>query len=390
MSYRWEKLIILLLCKTDGMRNIQILLKQHSLALLLLFCGFDAFSACPPSWNSNNTVTVGDSPCVVNGNQQFFNLLNARTLTIANGASLTINGNFQVWDNVVVNGTLTVSGTLSVAATASLNIASTGTVNATNFTNGGAFTGTAIVNGILNVSGTFTNNGTGTIQGSGILNANVTDNGASTFSGTYNGTCTGNCDGVLPVTYLSFKGTKSDVDNCLLEWSTASEVVNMGFFVEKLDISAIRAEERQDTQFKVIGFVEGNGTTVKTHYYQFVDEDCGEEVYYRLRQVDYDGTEELSHVVSITSARQNKFDAFTVYPNPSNGDVRIGGIGSGNDYFQFRLYDIAGHLLMVNTAMSLEHLSNLVSEALRDQPPGILLLSVSDGKSSHSTRIIKQ
>ncbi len=105
---------------------------------------------------------------------------------------------------------------------------------------------------------------------------------------------------VLPVELLDFTGTPS-VSGNLLTWTTANEVNNKGFQVERL---------MESGQWIMLGFVNAKA---KAATYDFVDNTPFSTSYYRLRQIDNDGKETLSKVVSVSLKSSNKLK---VYPNP--------------------------------------------------------------------------
>ena len=92
-----------------------------------------------------------------------------------------------------------------------------------------------------------------------------------------------------------------------LDWSTATEKQNSGFEVQ-------RTQGVDD--FKTIGWIEGNGTTISQHDYIFRDYDVKPNVvyYYRLHQIDYNGESAYSPVVS--SQLKGRFINASVFPNP--------------------------------------------------------------------------
>ena len=114
-------------------------------------------------------------------------------------------------------------------------------------------------------------------------------------------------EGVLPVDLIKFNAAVK-TDKVLLEWQTASEIDNDYFSIERsFDLRS----------YTEIAKIDGEGTTEQTQNYSFTDTDApvGRPVFYRLKQVDFDGAFEYSLIekVSIeqTNARINK-----VYPNP--------------------------------------------------------------------------
>ncbi len=121
---------------------------------------------------------------------------------------------------------------------------------------------------------------------------------------------------LLPVTWQSVEARKNGeiVD---LNWSTESESNNDYFEVERSD--------DQGTSWYTIGQVAGNGTTQAVSEYIYTDRIAliSSTTYYRLRQVDFDGSSDYSPIVSVTT--DSPIAEVTVYPNPTT------------DYFTVRL-----------------------------------------------------
>ncbi|MFD2248386.1 SGNH/GDSL hydrolase family protein [Pontibacter ruber] len=94
----------------------------------------------------------------------------------------------------------------------------------------------------------------------------------------------------LPVELFDFKGivAKSGIQ---LHWKTASETNNAHFNIE-------RSEDGKN--FKVIGKVNGSGNSNTTLAYTFTDKSAHTgTLYYRLKQVDFDGQYETSNVIAV-------------------------------------------------------------------------------------------
>ncbi len=139
----------------------------------------------------------------------------------------------------------------------------------------------------------------------------------------------------LPIELLFLNAT-SNFENIELNWATASELNNDHFELEK---------STDGHGFQKIGTVKGNGTTNETLYYKFTDSSPFSGInYYRLKQVDYDGTFEYSKVVSVEQYLDLE-NAFELFPNPASKDnvtVRVLDPDLGN--FQLQLYDTYGRL----------------------------------------------
>ena len=114
----------------------------------------------------------------------------------------------------------------------------------------------------------------------------------------------------VPVELISFYSETIN-NKVILSWLTASEINNKGFEVEK--------SESDSQVWQRIGFVHGNGTTTEEHSYTFVDFTNEPGYYfYRLKQVDYDGSFEYSKIVCVIIERPSVFLLLQNYPNPFN------------------------------------------------------------------------
>lgn len=122
----------------------------------------------------------------------------------------------------------------------------------------------------------------------------------------------------LPVTWIYFTGETVDAVH-RLSWATASEIDNESFELER----SIDAKN-----WSVIGTIEGAGQSTSTNFYEYDDRNAPfGRVYYRVKQVDFDGKFEYANNVvtlSRTLADDGKKFDFILYPNPTiNKRVRI-------------------------------------------------------------------
>jgi len=132
-------------------------------------------------------------------------------------------------------------------------------------------------------------------------------------------------DTFVPIQLASFHAFVFGGDAVLLEWTTLSEINNYGFFLER------RCEEEPSFSEIPNGFVPGHGTTLEPQYYRFMDESVPAGTWwYRLKQVDLDGTIYLTDPVSVqllTNVGELTIEAFSLhqnYPNPFNPTTEIG------------------------------------------------------------------
>ncbi|MDY0080920.1 MAG: T9SS type A sorting domain-containing protein [Ignavibacteriaceae bacterium] len=119
----------------------------------------------------------------------------------------------------------------------------------------------------------------------------------------------------VPAELVSFTA-RTTGNTVKLEWGTASEKNNHGFYVEKSSDGAT---------FTQVGFVTGKGTTSEYTTYNFTEENVANGMYfYRLRQMDYDGTCEYSSVIEAdVDFNPNTFMLSQNYPNPFNPSTVI-------------------------------------------------------------------
>ncbi|MGI4862779.1 MAG: T9SS type A sorting domain-containing protein [Janthinobacterium lividum] len=115
----------------------------------------------------------------------------------------------------------------------------------------------------------------------------------------------------LPVVLTSFAVTRAaGAAAADVAWATASEQRSAYFLVE-------RTTDPQ-AGFTAIGKVAAAGTSTASHQYSLRDAAAPTRVtsYYRLRQVDIDGTETLSPVVALAASASGG-EGFALYPNPA-------------------------------------------------------------------------
>ena len=101
-----------------------------------------------------------------------------------------------------------------------------------------------------------------------------------------------------------------------LHWRTASGINNQGFEIER---------SKDNVKFNKIGFVPGFGTTTESKSYSYSDKSIKRGTYfYRLKQVDFDGSYEYSDVVEAELRAFNSYLLEQNYPNPFNPTTKIG------------------------------------------------------------------
>ncbi len=119
---------------------------------------------------------------------------------------------------------------------------------------------------------------------------------------------------VVPVELVSFRASVSEI-RITLNWQSATEKNNSGFEIER---------SADNINYAKIGFVNGHGTTTEPREYNFTDNTLTSGKYfYRLKQIDYDGTFEYSNAVEAEIGTPNEFSLEQNYPNPFNPTTTI-------------------------------------------------------------------
>jgi hypothetical protein len=73
-----------------------------------------------------------------------------------------------------------------------------------------------------------------------------------------------------------------------------------------------------------IGFVQGKGTTSEINYYSFIDNEITSGIqYYRLKQIDFDGSFEYTQVVEVVIGIPTEYSLSQNFPNPFNPVTKI-------------------------------------------------------------------
>ncbi|HQF28419.1 MAG TPA: hypothetical protein PLD36_07365 [Bacteroidia bacterium] len=150
--------------------------------------------------------------------------------------------------------------------------------------------------------------GSGTANGSG----NITSTTFSGFNRYFTLANSSSGSNPLPVEFVAFNAIGKR-GNALLDWSTASEKDADYFEVQK---------SKDGKNFYSIGKVLAHGNSTVMNYYNFVDANIGNGVfYYRIKEIDYNGEYLLT---GIKVVKQSQVGVVALYPNPvSNGTFSV-------------------------------------------------------------------
>lgn len=177
----------------------------------------------------------------------------------------------------------------------------------------------------------------------------------------------------LPVELVDFTGRQSD-NVVVLEWATLSEKDNDYFEIER---------STDGVNFVTLGHVDGAGNSTIRLDYSFADNAPEQgRAYYRLSQVDYDGSRSYAdRLVSVVYAGSDII-GLTIVPNPTHGQFRVRVSGAIDGIA--KLLSQSGTLIRV-----VEIHSSDESVDISDLPNGIYILQYQSGDNVVHERIIK-
>lgn len=144
----------------------------------------------------------------------------------------------------------------------------------------------------------------------------------------------------LPVSLTQFHAYATPT-GVRLQWTTASELRNVAFTVER---------SLTGTAFGPVGQVAGQGTTTTRHVYSYVDASGPAQsvVYYRLRQIDQDSSFTFSPVVAVSPFRATELQ---ISPVPADDVVVLHGVLS---HTWISIWNMGGQLVYRQQARGMD------------------------------------
>ncbi len=210
------------------------------------------------------------------------------------------------------------------------------------------------------------------------------------IDGTYLGTGT-KCSGPLPVEMTLFNAAYLN-NSVILNWRTETEVNNYGFEVQRSVISSQNSGEEKhavSVQWEKVGFVSGHGNSNSLKNYSFKDENISSgKYYYRLKQIDNDGSFKYSIEIEVEVNVPLSFALYQNYPNPFNPTTSISYRLSADSYVLLKVYNVLGEevrTLVNENKKAGVYTFNFDSRGLSN---GVYLYRITAGKNSEVKKMI--
>jgi len=144
---------------------------------------------------------------------------------------------------------------------------------------------------------------------------------------------------IVPVELTSFAGSVTNLGQVMLNWETATETNNQGFEIER---------RTESSEYRTVGFVEGYGTTTEQRSYSYLDQTVEQGVnFYRLKQVDFDGSFEYSDEIEVDVTGPLSFNLDQNYPNPFNPSTNINFSIPESGNVRLAVYNLVGEEVAV-------------------------------------------
>jgi hypothetical protein len=298
--------------------------------------------SAPGTWSCGAVPGTGDIVVIASGN----------TVTV-NSSQYTAGG-AGAPSSITINGTLTTSNALY-----GLNLPATATVT---INTGGSLTGSGFI-----LMGPFS---LPNIVWSGLFNGN--QNGPKMISQSCPAS-SGGCS--LPITLVSFTGAyHSSSGAAKLTWQVTKETDFSHFEIQK---------SFDGINFIFLGKIIGNNNSslLSTYTYSDTTIQISKQTYYRLKEVDINGSYTYSGVIVVVY-ENNLETTMTISPNPSSqGDDFEIQISNATTSSVLKIFDLNGRLFFSKT-FNLNETTTLSSTELGSQlSPGCYIVSITSEES---------
>ena len=183
----------------------------------------------------------------------------------------------------------------------------------------------------------------------------------------------------LPVTLSKFEATRQTNKEVMLYWETSAELNSLKFEIEK---------STNGVDFINIGVRDAAGNSKQILQYSFQDADALHSAYYRLKQIDRDGTFQYSNVKFVEG---QDLQSIRFFPNPFSKELKINFGSNLTPALPVRLevYGAQGkRLIEVRGAASV--IPQLLARKTQILPKGVYIVKMIIGNKLYTKQVVKQ
>ncbi|MEP1095270.1 MAG: T9SS type A sorting domain-containing protein [Cyclobacteriaceae bacterium] len=181
----------------------------------------------------------------------------------------------------------------------------------------------------------------------------------------------------LPVELVSFEAI-TDGNSINVMWETSVEFNNHHFLLEK----SIDGHLFED--FEIVAGA-GN-TSILTEYKVIDDTPVIGYQYYRLTQVDFDGTSE-GLGVRVVDFQNGETHTFDLFPNPVTTFTSISNLSPG--YYESEMLTLDGRVIN-RSGIMIESQTQVAEFNLESLPTGVYMLNLKSGSAVYSKKLVKR
>ncbi len=209
----------------------------------------------------------------------------------------------------------------------------------------------------------------------------VTTNRMTSFSPIAPG---GPIDQPLPVTLVSFTGNDKGNGQVALHWETVFEEDNSHFDI-------LMSEDGKT--FLPIASVEGKNRRHGAKYVFNFNHNTSGIIYFQLRQVDFDGKEDLSDIIAVNigAVKPNPFQ-WVVYPNPARSSVikvKPKNAELANfTHVDVEIYDLMGRTVYAQNISRSSSGNTIEIRVPGNVQPGLYFIKLNNGQQVFQSRLI--
>jgi hypothetical protein len=184
----------------------------------------------------------------------------------------------------------------------------------------------------------------------------------------------------LPVTLLSFTAKQQDKSN-IIDWSTGSERNTAWHVIERSNDGV--------SNWTQIYKIAAAGTSSDVRNYRAEDKEPLAMSYYRLRSVDFDGTDDRSPIVLV--ARSTGFFGITsVFPTPTTSYLQMQYASESEAIIHVQIYDLYGRLVAEQQEISTKGINTTTLDLTALYAGTYTIQLSSDSEAAQVVKVVKQ